>query len=284
MRTIVPPIYLLAVASALTAIGLHHVGSVQSQEPIRPTEVIQLFNGKDLTGWYVWLKDTQREDPRRVFSVHDGLLHISGDGLGGLTTEKSYRDYHLVTEWKWGPRTWGSRAKAAKDSGILVHGIGPDGGYNGTWLCSFESQIIQGGCGDFIVVAGKLADGSPAPLQLTAEVTEDRNGQPIWKKGGERRTFQRGRVNWFGRDPDWKDVLGFRGRQDVENPDGEWNRQEVICDGNRITNIVNGVVVNEAIDVSPSAGKIQIQSELAEIFFRKIELHPVKKTSGTTNR
>lgn len=284
MRTIVRPIYLLAVASALAAIGLHHVGSVQSQEPIRPTEVIQLFNGTDLTGWYVWLKDTQREDPRRVFSVHDGLLHISGDGLGGLTTEKSYRDYHLVTEWKWGPRTWGSRAKAAKDSGILVHGIGPDGGYNGTWLCSFESQIIQGGCGDFIVVAGKLADGSPAPLQLTAEVTEDRNGQPIWKKGGERRTFQRGRVNWFGRDPDWKDVLGFRGRQDVENPDGEWNRQEVICDGNRITNIVNGVVVNEAIDVSPSAGKIQIQSELAEIFFRKIELHPVKKTSGTINR
>ncbi|GIW95206.1 MAG: hypothetical protein KatS3mg110_3247 [Pirellulaceae bacterium] len=248
----------------------------ENQEPaIRPTEVIQLFNGKDLSGWYVWLKDTGRQDPRHVFSVHDGMLHISGDGLGGITTEKAYRDYHLITEWRWGNRTWGSRQNAAKDSGILVHGIGPDGGYNGTWLCSIESQIIQGGCGDFIVVAGKMADGSPAPHRLTAEVTQDRDGEYVWKKGGERRTFERGRVNWFGRDPDWKDVLGFRGKQDVERPDGEWNRQEVICDGNRIVNIINGVVVNEAVDVFPTAGKIQIQSELAEIYFRKIELHPL---------
>ena len=255
--------------------AITRVAQAQSEEPIRPTEVIHLFNGKDLTGWYVWLKDTQRQDPRKVFSVHDGMLHISGDGLGGLTTEKSYRDYHLITEWRWGRRTWGSRANAAKDSGILVHGIGPDGGYNGTWLCSFESQIIQGGCGDFIVVAGRLADGSPAPLKLTAEVEQDRDGEYVWKKGGQRRTFERGRVNWFGRDPDWKDVLGFRGRQDVENPDGEWNRQEVICDGSRIINVLNGVVVNEAVEVSPSAGKIQIQSELAEIYFRRIELHPI---------
>jgi hypothetical protein len=61
----------------------------------------------------------------------------------------------------------------------------------------------------------------------------------------------------------------------VENPDGEWNRQEVICDGSRIINVLNGVVVNEAVEVSPSAGKIQIQSELAEIYFRRIELHPI---------
>ncbi len=259
------------------------VAQAPDPEAIRPTEVIKLFNGKDLSGWYVWLKDTGRADPRRVFSVHDGLLHISGDGLGGLTTEKAYRDYHLVTEWRWGKRTWGSRQNAAKDSGILVHGIGPDGGYNGIWLCSIESQIIQGGCGDFIVVAGKLADGTPAPLRLTAEVTQDRDAEYVWKKGGERRTFERGRVNWFGRDPDWKDVIGFRGKQDVERPDGEWNRQEVICDGNRIINILNGVVVNEAIDVYPTAGKIQIQSELAEIYFRTIELHPLPAKSETSN-
>ena len=52
---------------------------------------------------------------------------------------------------------------------------------------------------------------------------------------------------------------------------------EVICDGDRITNIVNGVVVNEAYDVVPQAGKIIIQTELAEIYFRKIELQPLEK-------
>jgi hypothetical protein len=36
------------------------------------------------------------------------------------------------------------------------------------------------------------------------------------------------------------------------------------------------VQVNEAFDVSPAAGKIQIQTELAEVFFRKIELQPLK--------
>ena len=27
-----------------------------------------------------------------------------------------------------------------------------------------------------------------------------------WHKGGEKRVFNKGRVNWYGRDPDWKDV------------------------------------------------------------------------------
>jgi hypothetical protein len=61
----------------------------------------------------------------------------------------------------------------------------------------------------------------------------------------------------------------------VESPDGQWTRMDVICDGGTITNIVNGVVVNQAFDAQPSAGKIQIQTELAEIFFRKIELWPL---------
>lgn len=246
--------------------------------PVSPTDgVIELFNGKDLTNFYTWLKDTKYEDPRKVFTVHDGLLHISGDGLGCITTQREYRDYHLVTEWKWGERTWGPRQRRTKDSGILVHCVGPDGGYNDTWMASIEAQIIQGGCGDFILVGGKYADGSTVPVSLTCEVAKDRDGETIWKKGGERTTFTKGRINWYGRDPDWKDELGFRGAEDVEKPDGEWNRMEVICDGGRITNIVNGVVVNEGWDAFPSAGKIIIQTELAEIYFRKIELHPLKK-------
>ncbi len=249
-----------------------------TKEPTSPkNETIQLFNGRDLSGWYSFLKDTKYEDPRKVFTVHDGMIHISGDGLGCITTNETYRDYRLVAEWKWGERTWGNRKQAAKDSGILVHCTGPDGGYGGTWMASIEAQIIQGGCGDFIVVAPAKADGAPAPLSIAAEVTKDRDGESVWRQGGKRQTFTQGRVNWYGRDPDWKDAIGFRGPQEVEKPDGEWNRMEVICDGDRITNLVNGVVVNQAFDVVPRAGKIIIQTELAEIYFRKIELQPLPK-------
>ena len=93
------------------------------------TKGIALFNGKDLAGFYTWLVDTKREDPRHVFTVTNGMIHISGEGLGYLATESEYRNYHLSIEFKWGTesRSWGDRAGKARDSGILLHAIGPDG-------------------------------------------------------------------------------------------------------------------------------------------------------------
>lgn len=244
---------------------------------IRPTEVIALFNGRDLSGFYTWLNDTKYEDPRKVFTVTDGMLHISGDGFGYICTREAYRDYHLVAEFRWGERTWRQRKDRARDSGILVHCVGPDGNAGGTWMASIEYQIIEGGVGDFILVGGKYEDGSPVPVSLTCEVAKDRDGEWVWHPGGQRQTFTRGRINWYGRDVDWKDVLGFRGRDDVESPLGEWTRCEIVCDGGHIRSYVNGKLVNEGFDAFPSAGKILFQTEGAELFFRKIELHPLKK-------
>jgi hypothetical protein len=252
-----------------------------TQEAITPRgDVIPLFDGKSLDGFYTFLKDTKYDDPRQVFRVTDGMLHITGDGLGCLTTKNQYRDYHLVLEFKWGPRTWGDRKNRTKDSGLLIHSIGADGGYGGTWMPSLEVQIIEGGMGDFILVAGNDKQDQPVPLSLTCEVDRDRDGEVIWKQGGKRETFDlknRQRINWYGRDPDWEDKLGFRGKQDVESPDGEWNRFDVICKGGRIQTYVNGTLVNEGFDAYPRAGRIQLQAELAEIFFRRFELWPLDK-------
>lgn len=251
----------------------------EAAEAIRPANgVIRLFDGKSLRGLYTWLQDTKYEDPRQVFRVTDGMLHITGDGLGAVITRQAYRDYHLVLEYKWGERTWGNRAQRARDSGLLIHSTGADGGYRGIWIPSIEVQIIEGGTGDFILVTGNDEEGRPVPLSLTCEVDRDRDGEFIWKKGGQRMTFDlknRRRINWFGRDPDWTDTLGFRGRQDVESPVGQWTRMDVICDGGRIQVFVNGVQVNEALDCFPRAGKIQLQSELAEVYFRRWELWPL---------
>ncbi len=86
-----------------------------------------------------------------------------------------------------------------------------------------------------------------------------------------------GRINWFARDPEWKDIKGFRGKHDVEKVAGEWNTLECICDGDKITNILNGIVVNAGTNASHTRGKILFQSEGAEVFFRRIDLLPLKK-------
>ncbi|MGE3819710.1 MAG: DUF1080 domain-containing protein [Isosphaeraceae bacterium] len=229
------------------------------------------FNGKDLTGFYPYTRDHKYEDPKKVFTVHDGLLHISGEEFGGVATCGNFRDYHLVTEWKWGEKTWAPRKDKTRDSGILLHCVGPDGVAGGQWMESQECQIIEGGSGDFIMVGG-LSKPS-----LTCETRLGPDMQLYYEKGGEAVTRNSGRYNWWGRDPAWKDVLGYRGPRDVEKPVGEWNRMEVICDGDTITNILNGYVVNVGTKSSHTMGKIQFQSEGAEIFFRTIEIRPLVK-------
>jgi 3-keto-disaccharide hydrolase len=239
--------------------------------PVRPTRHITLFNHKNLDGWTVWLHDHHHDDPSRVFSVVDGTIRISGEEWGGIATVGAYRDYRLVVEWKWGGATWGERKDRARDSGILVHGVGADGAASGNWLESIESQVIEGGAGDYIMVAGA---GRPS-VKAHARVDGD---QTYWDTAADVRTIAEGRLNWFGRDPQWKDQLGFRGHRDVERPTGGWNRQEIVADGNRLTTILNGVKVNDASDSSHTAGRIQLQSEGAEIVIRNVDLYPVKAT------
>jgi hypothetical protein len=244
-------------------------------------EPVFAFNGKDLNGWYTFLHEEKYGDPNHVFSVQDGMLRISGQGYGGITTKQTFKDYHLVTEWKWGEKTWDvpnpkakgaffRRATASRDAGILVHGVGEDGAYGGHWLESVEVQLIEGGVGDFILVGGKASPSLTVESRVEGE-------QAYFEPGGQPVTKNTGRFNWWGRDPKWTDTLGYRGPRDVESPHGEWNRLEVVCDGDRITTILNGHVVNAGSKSSHTEGKIQLQTEAAEIFFRKVEVRPLVK-------
>lgn len=51
----------------------------------------------------------------------------------------------------------------------------------------------------------------------------------------------------------------------------------MICDGDKVINIVNGVVVNEGTEASVTKGKILLQSEGAEVYYRNIKLTPLTK-------
>jgi len=254
-------------------------------QAVEPSRTIQLFDGKSLDNFYTWLAETGRQDANRVFSVVEQIdgapaIRVSGQGFGGFITEKEYKNYHLVVEFRWGLLTWGNRKNSSRDSGVLVHCQGPDGNtgkdFKGPWMQSIESQIIEGGVGDIILVAGWDADGNRLNSVGTSTVIKDRDGETVYSPDGETVTMDSGRINWTGRDPDWDGSLGFVGKNDVEGHGSEWTRLEVICDGDTITNIVNGQIVSKIWDVKPSEGKIIFQTEGAEIYYRKVEIGPVK--------
>jgi Domain of Unknown Function (DUF1080) len=250
-------------------------GGELEQPPVSPRDVIVLFNGRDLSGLSHWLKDTRGSDPRGVFRVQDSLLRISGEGDGYIGTRETYRDYHLIVEYKWGKRTDGG--KFVRNSGILLHATGPDGGAGGTWMSAIECQLAQGCVGDLIPIRGKDEAGGDILVRITSEVVLGPDNRPRWKPGGRSQVFTGSQLWWSRHDPEFKELLDTRGRDDVESPMGEWTRVDCLCDGGRITVRVNGATVNECHDAFPAAGKILLQCEGFELFVRKFELHPLTK-------
>jgi len=277
--------------------GLAIAGAPALDAPIVPRGAIRLFNGRDLSGWTTWLVDAKRQDPRGVYSVRDGVLRISGDGFGYLSTDRAYKDYRLVVELKWGTQNFRTRKGMARDSGIFLHSVGPDGGSydcgwgsrqsntgreisSGAYRAAIECQVMEGGFGDLLLIHGRYADGRHVPVQLSVPVAERHVAADYAKyqyaPKAARRILSSGAIAWIDKDMAWQDVPSFRGRSDVESPHGEWTAVECVCAGDRITVLVNGKRVNEACEVFPASGRILLQCEGSEIFFRKIELHPAK--------
>jgi hypothetical protein len=249
-------------------------GASIARSTARGQEVVQLHNGKDLTGLYAWLRKSRYEDPLKVFTVQDGMIRISGDDFGYLATRQEYSDYHLTVEYKWGSQT--NASKTVRNSGILLHAIGPDGNRS-PWMSSIECQLAQGCVGDLIVIRGKSEDGAPIQVTITSDTEIGPDGRTRWKKGGARTIYSGRQFWWSQHDPEFKELIDTRGRFDVESPLGEWTRVECICVKDRITIVVNGVTVNECYDAFPRVGKILLEAEGFEILFRKFELRPLAK-------
>jgi len=243
-------------------------------EPIVPGKPIRLFNGKDLTGFTTWLKATGRSDPKHVFSVVDGMIRISGEGLGYLATEKAYKNYHLSLEYKWGKNT--TDRTSVRNSGALLHAIGPDGGAD-PWMTCLECQIAQGCEGDLIVIRGKDEVGRVIQATVTSETVTAADGNTRWKKGGQKTVYSGRQFWWSKHQPFFVERLDNRGKDDVASPLDQWTRVDCIADGNRLAIKINGVQVNEFSDVMPAAGKILLEDEGSEIYYRNLELLPLEK-------
>lgn len=247
----------------------------ESAEPITPTKVIKLFNGKDLDGLTTWQKDTKGKDPKQVFTVVDGMIRVSGEGSGYIGTKQAYKDYHLTVEYKWGKHRT-NLSKYVRNSGVLLHATGPDGAAGGVWMSSIECQLAQGCEGDFILIRGKDKDGKRAERTISSETRIAPDGRTRWHKGGKKIVYSGRQMWWNKHDHEYQELLDTRGRWDVASPQGEWTKVEVICRGHRVTVTINGQTVNECFDANPAAGKILLQNESYEVFFRRFELRPLE--------
>ena len=212
-------------------------------------KVVHLIQGNDRSQFYTFLKDIGRDtDSDNVFTLTNGVLRISGEHYGYIATrETNFSNYKLVAEFRWGPKTWAPRETNARDSGILIHCNGKDQ----VWPKSIEAQIIEGGTGDILVVSGAY---------LTVDGVT---------KGPNIARFDRP-----GRNP-WSDEKGFRGPHEIEKPAGEWNRMEVLSDHDKVSIKVNGHTTLTGTNAIPASGRILMQSEGAEIFFRRLDIYPM---------
>jgi len=275
------------------------VGCATGQRERAPTSDYRRVGGeRDLSGWETWLGrphasvqgvDLPRDDkgqyvgvvgldrdPKNVFSVVevDGApaIRISGEIFGALTSKEEFENFHLKLEFKWGDEKFEPRTKAARDSGVLYHCVGPHGGSGGgsrAWMQSQECQIQEKDCGDYWSVADAIADVQAEPLTIDGKHKTVRYtpGAATWTIPNTEQLTQKRAIKSVG----------------AEKPTGEWNTVEIICVGGTCRHIINGVEnmvltnsrrIVDGKEVPLTKGRIQLQSEGAEIFFRNIMIHP----------
>ena len=247
-------------------------------DPVPPTKPLRPFDDNHLDEFTTWLKATGRKDPKHVFTIRDKTLRISGEGAGYLATKTAYRDYHVSVEYKWGKKTDGS--KFVRNSGILLHGTGPDGARNGVWMASIECQLAQGCEGDLIVIRGEDKDGNTIPVTFTSRVRIAADKRTRWDPRGKPKKYDGRQFWWSKHQPFFKELRDTRGKDDVASSLGKWTKVECLCRGKKITIRINGTTVNECYDVFPAGGKILLQNESNEVYFRNLEIKPLRKDEG----
>ncbi len=146
-------------------------------------------------------------------------------------------------------------------------------------MASIEVQLAQGCEGDLIVIRGKDEQDKVIPVKITSDTITAADGRTRWKKGG-RKTDYAGKQFWWSRhEVGFKELRDTRGKNDLASPLGEWTNVECICDGDRITVKINGQTVNACYNIFPGAGRILLENEKNEIYFRNFEIRPLKTNS-----
>ncbi len=239
----------------LVSLLLLSASAVTPAQKIPPHKAaVVLFNRHDLSNFDTFLRGHGlNADPDHIFTVDNGIIHVSGDGFGYIITRDSYKNFYLRADFKWGEGTFLERKGQARDSGILFNVQGEQK----VWPRSIEFQINEGGTGDFWMTDGAALTG--------------RDGKRVIGPPGSALLIPHFNKGTF------PNVVGVRDPTgELEKPHGQWNRLELVSQNGHVWQYVNGKLANEGTDAFPAEGKILFQSEGAEVFFRNLVLYPLK--------
>jgi Domain of Unknown Function (DUF1080) len=207
------------------------LGSLAARAQSSP-EFLDLFNGKDLTGW------VNVNTAPDTWKARDGLLMCSGHPIGVMRSVKEYENFMLHIEWR--------HMEAGGNSGVFVWSDAvPDA----------ESRLPNG-------VEVQMLELEWPNLNKKDGVTP-----PIAYVHGE--LFGVGGVTTVPDNPRGERSKSVENRC---NGKGEWNTYDVVAVDGVIKLAVNGKFVNGISRSSRRKGFLCLESEGAEIHFRNIRI------------
>ncbi|WP_163707531.1 3-keto-disaccharide hydrolase [Mangrovibacterium lignilyticum] len=194
----------------------------------------QLYNGKNLNGWYAFDSASgKHKKANELFQASDNMIRMFGPEAGYLMSKKSYNEFELTAEFRWNTVENFTRKNNKKNSGLMY--LVPESAKDTLWPQGIQFQIKEGSTGDFILLQN-----------VTLEQKGTRN------------------------DPGRSVVLGKD--KDAEMPTGEWNKIRIRVESGKVSQYLNGELVNEGIKPSVNNGRILLQYEGFPIDFRNIEI------------
>ena len=251
---------------------------------------VSLLNGRDLSGWYTMLQRSGKgvAEEQRMVLMEEEMLHIMGNEEGKfpaeggyLATNQEFANVRIRVEYKWGVKRHAPRYTPKRDNGLLYGLVGPDR----VWPSCVECQIEEGDVGDFFLLGGVRGVQSNHNAGLFGQGISPLTGWPQRgaRAGGPPGAAPGGGAGRGGAPPAEPTSGRFIKDGDFELLD-QWNTVEVIWQGDRAAHIVNGRTVNVATRLQQpdpqnpgqfiplTRGKIAIEIEYAEIWFRRIEV------------
>ena len=203
-------------------------------------QTINLFNGKDLTGWHADVPEMDTNAKAiNPFIIRNGMPVSLGTPNGHLITDAVYKNYRLIVEYLF--------AGKPGNCGVLIHASAPGALYK-MFPKSVEAQMMHQNAGDFWCIVE----------DITVPDMEKRRGP---------------KENWGITEGKERRIVNLTDSSEIIL--GEWNTMTIECLDNSIKVWVNGDLVNYGYNCTAHKGNIALQAEGAEVEFRKVELIPI---------